>query len=116
MNKYGIGFFTTALLAVLLLTFAYQYSYQKAREQADAQTEERRQTQMIPADVTKKEGYYLLEEKGYLVVYASDRKTVYEYTDIAFDELPSAVRDEIRYGKYIRSQEELYGFLENYSS
>lgn len=30
MNKYGIGFFTTAVLAVLILTFAYQFSFQKA--------------------------------------------------------------------------------------
>ena len=27
MNKYGIGFFTTAVLAVLILTFAYQFSF-----------------------------------------------------------------------------------------
>ena len=60
--------------------------------------------------------YYLIEEDGFLVVYASDRKTVYEYTDIAYDDLPENVRNEIRYGKYIRSQADLYGFLENYSS
>ena len=63
-----------------------------------------------------REGYYLIEEGGFLVVYASDRKTVYEYTDIAYDDLPENVRNEIRYGKYIRSQADLYGFLENYSS
>ena len=83
MNKYGIGFFTTAVLAVLILTFAYQFSFQKAREHAQEEAEVKRETQTVPADANKKEGYYLIEEDGFLVVYASDRKTVYEYTDIA---------------------------------
>lgn len=116
MNKYGIGFFTTAVLAVLILTCAYQFSFQKAREHAQEEAEVKRETQTVPADANKKEGYYLIEEGGFLVVYASDRKTVYEYTDIAYDDLPENVRNEIRYGKYIRSQADLYGFLENYSS
>ena len=116
MNKYGIGFFTTAVLAVLILTFAYQFSSQKAREHAQEEAEVKRETQTVPADANKKEGYYLIEEGGFLVVYASDRKTVYEYTDIAYDDLPEKVRNVIRYGKYIRSQADLYGFLENYSS
>ena len=80
MNKYGIGFFTTAVLAVLILTFAYQFSFQKAREHAQEEAEVKRETQTVPADANKKEGYYLIEEGGFLVVYASDRKTVYEYT------------------------------------
>lgn len=116
MNKYGIGFFTTAVLAVLILTCAYQFSFQKAREHAQEEAEVKRETHTVPADANKKEGYYLIEEDGFLVVYASDRKTVYEYTDIAYDDLPENVRNEIRYGKYIRSQADLYGFLENYSS
>ena len=96
--------------------FAYQFSFQKAREHAQEEAEVKRETQTVPADANKKEGYYLIEEGGFLVVYASDRKTVYEYTDIAYDDLPENVRNEIRYGKYIRSQADLYGFLENYSS
>ena len=57
-----------------------------------------------------------MEVNGYLVVYLGDRKTPYEYTDIPYDELPALVREEVRNGKYIKSAEELYGFLENYSS
>ena len=29
---------------------------------------------------------------------------------------PALVREEVRNGKYIKNAEELYGFLENYSS
>ena len=64
----------------------------------------------------KEDCYYLMEVNGYIVVYFSDKKTPYEYTDIHYDELPELLRQEIRNGKYIESTAELYGFLENYSS
>ena len=57
-----------------------------------------------------------MEVNGYVVVYLSDRKTPYEYTDILYDELPAILRQEIRNGKYLEGSEELFGFLENYSS
>ena len=57
-----------------------------------------------------------MEVNGYIVVYLSDKKTPYEYTDILYDQLPERLRDEIRNGKYVEGQKELYGFLENYSS
>ncbi|MBR4999103.1 MAG: hypothetical protein IKY10_04400 [Clostridia bacterium] len=46
----------------------------------------------------------------------SDRETVYEYTDILVSELPYVLQNEIKNGKYIENMQELYGFLENYSS
>lgn len=123
-NKYGIGFFTAAIIAVLVITCAYQLSFQKAKESAKKRAEKQQEAVMeeagsaVKADGSAlKEGcYYLMEVNGYVVVYLSDRKTAYEYTDILYDELPAVVRDEIRNGKYIESTEELYGFLENYSS
>ena len=57
-----------------------------------------------------------MEVNGYIVVYLSDKETPYEYTDIRYDDLPAVLRQEIRNGKYIADLEELYGFLENYSS
>ena len=57
-----------------------------------------------------------MEVNGYIVVYLSDKKTPYEYTDIRFDELPSSLREEVRNGKYVEGEAQLYGFLENYSS
>lgn len=57
-----------------------------------------------------------MEVNGYVVVYLSDKKTPYEYTDIKYDDLPAELRDEIRNGKYVEDAKSLYGFLENYSS
>ena len=41
---------------------------------------------------------------------------IYEYTDVILDVLPEELREEIREGKYLKGEEELYNFLENYTS
>lgn len=124
-NKYGIGFFATAIIAMLVITCAYQFSFHKAKEQAkkihaqkEQQEIEEESGALVEADgeAMKEDCYYLMEVNGYVVVYLSDKVTPYEYTAIAYDELPPTVRTEVRNGKYIESPEELYGFLENYSS
>ena len=51
-----------------------------------------------------------------LAVYLQDGQTLYEYTDISVQELPEELQEEIISGKRIETTEELYGFLENYSS
>ncbi len=62
------------------------------------------------------ETFYLMVENNMVNVYYKDKKTVYMYTDISLDTLPSDVQSEIISIKYIRSPEELYNFLETYSS
>lgn len=60
--------------------------------------------------------YYLVEEFGYVNIYRTDLETVYEYTDISIDDLPQELQDEICTGKGLTNEQELYDFLENYSS
>lgn len=123
-NKYSIGFLSCCACLIIAITFAYQFSYQKAKERVEkqkieeqqARTEEYTTSVATGSNASKNGCYYLLEVNGYIVVYLSDRKTPYEYTDIHYDELPELLRQEIRNGKYIKSTDELYGFLENYSS
>ena len=62
------------------------------------------------------ETFYLMVENNLVNVYYKDKKTVYMYTDIVLDTLPEDVQSEIISIKYIRSPEELYNFLETYSS
>lgn len=126
-KKYGIGFFISAIVAVMILSGAFQLSYYKAKQQSKASrsTEQenkneadRSEEELVAAEGTalKEDCYYLMEVNGYIVVYLSDKKTPYEYTDILYDELPAVLREEIRNGKYLENAEELYGFLENYTS
>lgn len=60
--------------------------------------------------------YYLLAREGYVCVYYEDMKTIYLATDIIIDHLPDQVRQEILDKKYMKNEEELYNFLESYSS
>ncbi len=124
-NKYGIGFFVISILSIFILTCAYQLSRKYTLERAEEKTrliqEEqaaREEEESIAAEGTalKEDCYYLMEVNGYVVVYLSDKKTPYEYTDIRYDDLPDSLREEIRNGKYMEGIEELYGFLENYTS
>lgn len=64
----------------------------------------------------KPEGFYLMVADHFIVVYREDRSTIYMNTDILLDLLPDSLQREIMEGKYVASEEELYLFLESYSS
>lgn len=68
-------------------------------------------------DIPVKEGGYQLQvEDGYIVVYESSQNQVFEYTDIPLEALPQELQGEVLLGKPIETLDELYNFLENYSS
>ncbi len=60
--------------------------------------------------------YYILAKDNKLIVYYDDLQTVYLTTDITLDSLPEKVQLEILHMKYFETEEELYNFLESYSS
>lgn len=61
-------------------------------------------------------GFYLMVADHFIVVYEEDRSTLYMNTDILLDLLPDPLQREIMAGKYVAGEEELYLFLESYSS
>lgn len=64
----------------------------------------------------KDTGYYLMVADHFIVVYREDKKTLYMNTDILLENLNDALQAEIMQGKYVETEEELYNFLESYSS
>ncbi len=60
--------------------------------------------------------YYIKLSKGCITVYYSDKKTVYEYTDININALPADVAADVIGGMEIKDEKQLYDFLETYSS
>lgn len=64
----------------------------------------------------KDTGYYLMVADHFIVVYREDKKTLYMNTDILLENLSDALQAEIMQGKYVETEEELYNFLESYSS
>ena len=51
-----------------------------------------------------------------VLVYRADGTSLYETTNIPVEALPDDLRADLDKGRYIETPEELYGFLENYSS
>lgn len=60
--------------------------------------------------------YMLRNDNGYVTVYRLPENEIYEYTEVIMDILPAELQEEIREGKYLKNEEELYNFLENYTS
>lgn len=60
--------------------------------------------------------FLLVDHNDYVAVYQLPEREIYEYTDVIMEVLPEDVQKEVQHGKYIRNEEELYNFLENYTS
>ncbi|MCH5250145.1 MAG: hypothetical protein J1E98_09435 [Lachnospiraceae bacterium] len=64
----------------------------------------------------EEEGFYLMVADHFVIVYKEDKKTIYMNTDILLESLGSQLQEEIIAGKYVENEQELYNFLESYSS
>ena len=62
------------------------------------------------------EGFYLAAYDNEVLVYLDDRETVYIETHIRMDSLPEDIQQDIIQMMWVENEEELYGFLETYSS
>ena len=68
-------------------------------------------------DETRVENQFYLCRKGdFIVVYYSDLRTVYEYTEIRVDSLIEEIQQSIEQGFYVKDAQELYSILEGYTS
>ena len=65
---------------------------------------------------TEPQGFFLLNENHYVVVYDQDLSHVYMNTDILVEGLSEKLQEEIINMKYVKDEGELYNFLESYSS
>lgn len=122
--KYMIGFFSALAVLVCFLSAGYRISYNNVLERQAVLEKSTADTRSIEAEISSADekdpddasGYRLKELHGFVAVYLDDGTTIYELTDIKLSDLPEEVRQEIASGKYVASEKELYGFLENYSS
>ncbi len=60
--------------------------------------------------------FYLKVADHFIIVCEEDGQTLYMNTDILLERLPDSLQQEIMEGKPVASEEELYLFLESYSS
>lgn len=92
-----------------------------ARTSPDQVTPEEEENPLFPEepkeDTSYEEYEYLLRnDNGYVSVYKLPENEIFEYTDVIMDILPVGMQEEIHNGKYLKNEEELYNFLENYTS
>lgn len=87
----------------LVLVCAYQLSYDRAMRKLEAKQKsiQKKQENVIETkgSAQKEEGYFIKEKDGYIIVYLSDEKTVYEYTTIEIQYLPERIQEEVKKGK-----------------
>lgn len=90
------------------------------RVQADIAASGGRKTQVKMEETGSEEPakfrFFIKEADGLVNIYREDGTTLYETTDIPVSLLPEALRQEISAGKGVATEQELYDFLENYSS
>lgn len=60
--------------------------------------------------------FYVVVKNGYVVVYNSDLKSIYDYTHIEAKNLPEEDRIALSNGIYIDNIDDLYSLLESYTS
>ena len=62
------------------------------------------------------DGYFITDIDGEIVVYNSDKESVYEYTGIKTETFDVKEQNRLEEGYYVSDEEELYALLESYSS
>ena len=119
-KRYGIGFLIGMIVFTLVLVCAYQLSYDRAMRKLGAKQRDiqKKQEHVVETkgSAQKEDGYIIKEKDGYIIVYLSDGKTVYEYTTVETQYLPEEIQKEVKKGKKADTVGQVYGFLENYSS
>ena len=114
-KRYGIGFLIGMIVFTLVLVCAYQLSYDRAMRKLGAKQRDiqKKQEHVVETkgSAQKEDGYIIKEKDGYIIVYLSDGKTVYEYTTIETQYLPEEIQKEVKKGKKADTVGQVYGFL-----
>ncbi|MCI6043628.1 hypothetical protein MR857_09905 [bacterium] len=103
---YSIGL----LCLILLLSIGFYASYRFQDIHASDPEEE-----ALEADNPLRCSYHIGIHEGKVIVRLDDG-SIYETTEIPWESLPSTVQEQIESGYILETKQELYSFLENYSS
>ena len=96
---------------LFLLTAGYYFSYQLG----NSGTSEIQPSQLRDTEQILQPSYLVRIVDGKVVIQHPDG-SVYEATEISEESLPMSVREKIQEEYRLNSRQELYSFLENYSS
>jgi hypothetical protein len=60
--------------------------------------------------------YYLSYDGTRVIIYSEPDRYFYDYADINMEVLPPDIREQLKLGMYIDGEDNLYDFLQTYSS
>ena len=125
-QRYTVGLFFVLLFLLLVLCISSfwmrhrkpakmvdPYFYQSEEEAEDIENTSKT---VFTQDVINSEGYYILYKGEDISVYYSDKQTVYFTTDLTIEDIPAYLLEKLREGIYMETEEDMYHFLESYSS
>lgn len=120
-NSIRIFFIVTILLFLCFMVYLFYLTKETPQEQQQSipETEQPTETEELLAETSSlpTDAVFILKDcDGYLAVYLIAQDTVYMYTDITMDSLPQSLQGEISAGKTFSDTEDLFRFLESYSS
>ena len=120
-RKYSICIFVAALLVIsgLLIWFGMTDWGGSNEEQTKTQEEWQESTEenaIYSGKTQESYAYIIFDVDGHLLVYYSDNTTVFFDTGILSHSLSEEMRKQLTYGIRFADEDELYEFLENYSS
>ena len=126
LKRIGIYFFCVIALGCVTSSILYQKSEDGSKIRLEKAVSEKEsseiqvETQEVVLEVSEggvlEQRFLVKEEDGYLVIYDRLAMKRYDETTILFQNLPERLQEKIAEGLYFADEEELYAFLENYSS
>lgn len=108
-------FIVLFLISMMILFNDHKESEQLLPDSQETQNSES-ETVINSNKEIKSYQYIILEDQGRLSVYCSDNKTLYMNTGIPVNALTDELKGRLPSGICFETEDELYEFLENYSS
>lgn len=90
--------------------------YHQAETENASTTKERSDIYANGKAKMQKESFYLVYSDNRLCIYRGDDKIFYDYADVQMNLMPTEICEQLKYGLYIEGEQELYEFLQTYSS
>ncbi|MGN0161603.1 MAG: BofC C-terminal domain-containing protein [Lachnospiraceae bacterium] len=75
-----------------------------------------RKTYQKPEEPVEVVPFIAMAENGYVAIYYSEDGSLYDYTEISVNQLPEGVQKNLEDGIGFANEQELYEFLETYTS
>lgn len=112
-KQISVCIFLSIVLITLILAFV---KFNNGKEQEHTQLTEDSTDSLEISQEYKQYMFYILEEDTHLVVYETKSDSIYMETGISAKDLPLELQKDLKTGFFFETEQDLYDFLESYSS